>query len=208
MENDDKTRIIGRPARPVGGNSSETEDQTRLINRPAGGAPGASSDTTRLSGGLQGSFSDDRTVILGPPTRRKAKTSDEAQGEQVVTNHMQDPVVGWLAVVAGPGAGDYVRLGYGMNNIGRSDDQRCRLNFGDENISRQNHGSVTYDPRGRKFYLQHGGGQNLTYLNDAPVLQPVELSGGEMITLGGTTLRFVPLCGAGFDYADIPGGAA
>jgi hypothetical protein len=207
MENDDKTRIIGRPARPVGGNSSETEDQTRLINRPAGGA-GASSDTTRLSGGLQGSFSDDRTVILGPPTRRKAKTSDEAQGEQVLTNHMQDPVVGWLAVVAGPGAGDYVRLGYGMNNIGRSDDQRCRLNFGDENISRQNHGSVTYDPRGRKFYLQHGGGQNLTYLNDAPVLQPVELTGGEMITLGGTTLRFVPLCGATFDYADIQGGAA
>ena len=208
MENDDKTRIIGRPARPVGGNSSETEDQTRLINRPAGGAPGASSDTTRLSGGLQGSFSDDRTVILGPPTRRKAKTSNEAQGEQVVTNHMQDPVVGWLAVVAGPGAGDYVRLGYGMNNIGRSDDQRCRLNFGDENISRQNHGSVTYDPRGRKFYLQHGGGQNLTYLNDAPVLQPVELIGGEMITLGGTTLRFVPLCGANFDYTDIQGGAA
>jgi hypothetical protein len=208
MENDDKTRIIGRPARPVGGNSSETEDQTRLINRPSGGAPGASSDTTRLSGGLQVSFSDDRTVILGPPTRRKAKTSDEAQGEQVVTNHMQDPVVGWLAVVAGPGAGDYVRLGYGMNNIGRSDDQRCRLNFGDENISRQNHGSVTYDPRGRKFYLQHGGGQNLTYLNEAPVLQPVELSGGEMITLGGTTLRFVPLCGANFDYADIQGGAA
>ena len=208
MENDDKTRIIGRPARPVGGNSSETEDQTRLINRPSGGAPGASSDTTRLSGGIQGSFSDDRTVILGPPTRRKAKTSDEAQGEQVVTNHMQDPVVGWLAVVAGPGAGDYVRLGYGMNNIGRSDDQRCRLNFGDENISRQNHGSVTYDPRGRKFYLQHGGGQNLTYLNDAPVLQPVELSGGEMITLGGTTLRFVPLCGANFDYTDIQGGAA
>jgi hypothetical protein len=206
MENDDKTRIIGRPARPVGGGSPENDDQTRIINRPAGGS---SPDSTRLVGGTGGSsFADDRTVILGPPTRRKAKPVDDGGDQPIVTDRMNDPVVGWLAVVAGPGAGDYVRLGYGMNNIGRSDDQRCRLNFGDENISRQNHASVTYDPRGRKFYLQHGGGQNLTYLNDAPVLQPVELSGGEMITLGGTTLRFVPLCGATFDYADIQGGAA
>ncbi len=206
MENDDKTRIIGRPVRPVGGGSVETDDQTRIINRPA---TESSPDSTRLVGGSQSSsFSDDRTVILGPPTRRKTKPIDEGGDHPVATDRMNDPVVGWLAVVAGPGAGDYVRLGYGMNNIGRSDDQRCRLNFGDENISRQNHASVTYDPRGRKFYLQHGGGQNLTYLNDAPVLQPVELSGGEMITLGGTTLRFVPLCGSGFDYGDIQGGAA
>ena len=206
MENDDKTRIIGRPARPAGGGSPEADDQTRIINRPAGES---SSDSTRLVGGAQSSsFSDDRTVILGPPTRRKATPVVEGGDQPAGIDRMNDPVVGWLAVVAGPGAGDYVRLGYGMNNIGRSDDQRCRLNFGDENISRQNHASVTYDPRGRKFYLQHGGGQNLTYLNDAPVLQPIELSGGEMITLGGTTLRFVPLCGAGFDYADIQGGAA
>ena len=206
MENDDKTRIIGRPARPAGGGSPEADDQTRIINRPAGES---SSDSTRLVGGSQSSsFSDDRTVILGPPTRRKATPVVEGGDQPAGIDRMNDPVVGWLAVVAGPGAGDYVRLGYGMNNIGRSDDQRCRLNFGDENISRQNHASVTYDPRGRKFYLQHGGGQNLTYLNDAPVLQPIELSGGEMITLGGTTLRFVPLCGAGFDYADIQGGAA
>jgi hypothetical protein len=206
MENDDKTRIIGRPARPAVGGSPEADDQTRIINRPAGESP---SDSTRLVGGSQGSsFSGDRTVILGPPTRRKATPVVEGGDQLANVDRMNDPVVGWLAVVAGPGAGDYVRLGYGMNNIGRSDDQRCRLNFGDENISRQNHASVTYDPRGRKFYLQHGGGQNLTYLNDAPVLQPIELSGGEMITLGGTTLRFVPLCGAGFDYADIQGGAA
>jgi len=116
---------------------------------------------------------------------------------------MQDPVVGWLAVVAGPGAGGFVRLGYGMNSLGRADDQRCKLDFGDEKISRSSHATVTYDPRGRKFYLQHGGGQNLTYLGDIPVLQPAELKGGELITLGDTTLRFAPLCGPDFDYQDL-----
>jgi pSer/pThr/pTyr-binding forkhead associated (FHA) protein len=117
---------------------------------------------------------------------------------------MQDPVVGWLAIVKGPGAGDFVRMGYGFNSIGRGPDQRCQLDFGDEKISRQNHASITYDPRGRKFYLQHGGGQNLTYIGDVPVLQPTELKGGEFIVIGATVLRFVPLCGQDFDYPDAP----
>ncbi len=116
---------------------------------------------------------------------------------------MQDPVVGWLAIVSGPGAGGFLRLGYGMNGIGRADDQRCKIDFGDEKISRHSHASISYDPRGRKFYLQHGGGQNLTYLGEAPVLQPLELTGGEFITLGDTMLRFVPLCGPTFDYQDL-----
>jgi len=204
MENDDKTRILGRPARPFGGQGGGDDDQTRIVDRP--NEP--SSDSTRIVGGPQTTHSDDRTVILGPPTGRRARPMADAGLAPSPKDHMHDPVVGWLAIVAGPGAGDYVRLGYGMNNIGRSDDQRCRLNFGDENISRQNHASVTYDPRGRKFYLQHGGGQNLTYLGQTPVLQPAELRGGEMIVLGGTTLRFVPLCGEAFDYTDLQGSDA
>ncbi len=61
---------------------------------------------------------------------------------------------------------------------------------------------LTYDPRGRKFYLQHGGGANLTYLGDVPVLQPAEIKGGETISLGNTKLRFVPLCGSDFDWGE------
>ena len=117
---------------------------------------------------------------------------------------MADPLVGWLVVISGPGQGQYIRLGHGMNSIGRSEGQRCRIDFGDTEISRKTHASVTYDPRGRKFYLMHGGGQNLTYLCDAPVLQPVLLTGGELISLGKTTLKFIPLCGPDFDWAQLP----
>ena len=204
MENDDRTRIIpdktqasGPP--PIPGFS---DDRTRMISRPVS----PYGEETRRTGSVPASVpaSSDKTVILGPTTRR---SSSAAPLQTAVANspkdNMSDPVVGWLAIVSGPGAGGFARLGYGMNSIGRSADQRCQLDFGDEKISRQSHASISYDPRGRKFYLQHGGGQNLSYLADAPVLQPTELLGGEFITLGDTTLRFVRLCGADFDYQDV-----
>lgn len=116
------------------------------------------------------------------------------------TGNMADPPVGWLVVIAGPGQGAALTLGNGVNAIGRDASQRLPLDFGDELISRVNHAQITYDPRGKKFYIQHGGGANLTYVNDEPVLAPRELTANTHIVLGATTLRFVPLCGEAFDW--------
>ena len=196
MNEDDKTRIIRRPeAPPLPG---QDDDRTRKME-PSTPAYGATPPVREHR-----PADDDRTVILGPTTRRRSAEPAPAEATDTPQDHMQDPVVGWLAIVGGPGAGGFVRMGYGFNSIGRAADQRCRLDFGDEKISRQNHASITYDPRGRKFYLQHGGGQNLTYLGEMPVLAPTELKGGEFIVLGHTVLRFVPLCGEDFDYPDVP----
>jgi len=115
-----------------------------------------------------------------------------------------NPVVGWLVIITGTGRGYALPLGYGMNEMGRHPEQRVPLVFGDMGISEHRHAVLTYDPRGRKYYLQHGDSKNLTYLNGQPVLTPVELHGGEQIELGQTTLRFVPLCGAAFDWQDLP----
>ena len=115
---------------------------------------------------------------------------------------MDDPVVGWLVVVEGPGKGFSLTLGYGMNSIGRSGTDRVSLDFGDQQISRTSHAIVTYDPRGKKYFVQHGGGKNLTYVGDQPVLTPMELMGGEEIQLGDTKLRFVAFCGKDFDWRD------
>ena len=113
-----------------------------------------------------------------------------------------DPVVGIVVVLTGPGKGQLRTLGYGSNSIGRSENSRIRLDFGDSNISRDAHATLTYDARGRKFYIQHNGGRNLTYLADQPVLVPTVLEHGQDITLGATTLRFVPFCGPDFDWQD------
>ena len=119
---------------------------------------------------------------------------------------MADPPVGWLVVVGGPGRGRVATLGIGVNAIGRDRAERVSLDYGDGMISRTNHGAITYDPRGGKFYVQPGSGTNLTYLDGEPVLSPRELEPLAHVQMGNTVLRFVPLCGADFSWDDEPGG--
>ena len=165
----------------------EDTKPTEEANRPSPPAPqGGEEERTRLVGGR----------------RREDEQRTEAD------RGMDDPVVGWLVVVEGPGKGRALPLGYGSNSLGRGATDRVKLDFGDDQISRNGHAVVTYDPRGRKFYVQHGGGTNLTYLGAQPVLAPAELSALSHITIGNTALRFVPLCGAEFDWQDTEGNKA
>jgi hypothetical protein len=117
---------------------------------------------------------------------------------------MHDPVAGWVVIIRGAGKGTSLPLGYGSNAIGCARGQRVRLDFGDTQISRENHAVITYEPRGRVFYLQNGSGINLTYLEEGessiPVLAPVVLTSGQCIQVGSTTLKFVALCGKDFDW--------
>jgi pSer/pThr/pTyr-binding forkhead associated (FHA) protein len=135
---------------------------------------------------------------------RPSKKSREAAAEESVAGELPEgPVVGWLVVVEGPGRGRSVTLGYGMNPIGRDASNRVSLPFGDQLVSRQKHAMITYDPRGRKFFIQHGESSNLTYLGEQPVLAPAELEGGELIRLGDdTVLKFVPFCGENFEWEE------
>lgn len=137
------------------------------------------------------------TVIAGGLSRPHA-TADGASDQSA--DAMADPVVGWLVVVDGPGKGNYLKLGNGQNSIGRGNSERIKLDFGDDQISRSNHAMLTFDPRGGEFYIQQGSGTNLAYLNDSPVLAPTKLSTGSRITLGNTSLLFVPLCGENFSW--------
>lgn len=137
---------------------------------------------------------DSDTKIFRPSTANSSELGSQRDSFVV------EPVVGWLVVIDGPGKGNFVKLGFGMNAIGRSPDARVPIDFGDDQISRESHALLTYDSKNRKFYIQHGGGANLTYVGDAPVLQPFELKGNEVILIGNTKLYFVPLCGASFNW--------
>ncbi len=160
---------------------------TEVANRPLPPAPqGGEEERTRLVGG-------------------RRREDEKGRQERAEDRGMDDPVVGWLVVVEGPGKGRAVQLGYGSNSLGRGATDRVKLDFGDDQISRDSHAVVTYDPRGRKFYVQHGGGTNLTYLGDQPLLTPAELPELSHIRIGNTVLRFVPLCGAEFDWQDTKG---
>jgi hypothetical protein len=113
-----------------------------------------------------------------------------------------DPVAGWLVVVKGPGRGGFRPIYVGMNSIGRETNQRISLSFGDDMISREEHAFIAYDEEARRFYLQHGGKANLVRLGGRPVLSPTELEAYDLIRIGRTTLRFIPLCGPEFAWSD------
>lgn len=108
---------------------------------------------------------------------------------------------GWIVVVDGPGRGASFDLHVGVSQIGRGEDQAVRLDFGDTSISRNNHAAVAYDDEQGKFFLGHGGKSNLVRLNGMPVLSTEEMSNGDEIRIGETTLKFVALCGEGFTWA-------
>lgn len=110
--------------------------------------------------------------------------------------------VGWILVVKGEGRGSCFTLYNGVSAIGRGEDQTVRLNFGDSSISRNNHAAIAFDDEQNKFYLGHGGKSNIVRLNGRPVLSTEELSQGDLIRIGETTLKFIALAGDDFSWND------
>lgn len=182
-------------AKTVRVGSRKANDATQqATQKVAPGRPAAGPDSAG------GHPLDDLKTRMVRPGQPAAAGGDETQVSI-------EPVVGWLVVMGGPGKGASLSLAYGVNSVGRGADQGVALDFGDDQITRGTHFSVAYDARHRNFFVQHGGGQNLTYLNDQPVLAPTPLSSGDEISVGGTLLRFVAFCGDGFDWADMEDGA-
>ena len=160
-------------------------------------------------GGQQENHLDDPTVAIARKPRDDDKTRLVAPrkagdaGPPDTGDPMSDPPVGWLVVVRGPGKGRVLTVGVGMNVLGRGADARIRVDFGDDTIARVNHARLAYEPRERRFLLDHGDGSNLTYLNGEVVMQAADVVSGANIELGNTTLRFQALCGKEFDWPDL-----
>jgi hypothetical protein len=199
--NDKKTVLISRgssghtraPHPPQHAGNPRDPEETILGGSSAG--PAGSPGGTRVISRTPPPPAAAETVLIKPSSASRAGVASPAE------DLPEGPVVGWLVVVEGPGRGKSVTLGYGMNPIGREAFNRVVLSFGDMEISRTKHATVTYDPRGRKFFIQHGESSNLTYVGESPVLAPMELKSGDVIRLSDTTvLKFIPLCGDDFNW--------
>jgi hypothetical protein len=127
--------------------------------------------------------------------------SDGGRTERLVRRQTGiDPVVGWLVCVAGPERGNDYRLHTERNFIGRGEAMDVRI-AGDRTISRDNHCSLSFDPKRDSFRLLPGEARGLVYLNGEELVSASPLGPGDRIELGETTLLFVPLCGTGFRWA-------
>jgi hypothetical protein len=190
--NGDKPTKMAGSNRPWGLGVNADDARGEQPTRMAGAETRRSPDNAAQSGASAAAAEDPKTRLFKAPS---------APGK---VDFAEVPV-GWLLVVAGPGFGKALPLFYGANRIGRGAGVEVPLNFGDESISRGAHARITYDTKGRAFYLQPGEGTGLTYSEGGPVLVPVALSANMQIEVGHTTLRFIPICSPDFDWQDLPG---
>ena len=114
-------------------------------------------------------------------------------------NKGTQPVVGWLVGVQGDCLGQSFQLREGKNFIGRADNMDVVIR-GDLAVARNRHACVIFEPRAGVFYAQPGESHELFYLNDNVVLNSEILKSHDMITLGETSLIFIPLCGPDFSW--------
>ena len=142
-----------------------------------------------------------------PPSPPGFGVSVAAAGKTVGMMQSQmgfDPVVGWLACVAGPSRGKSYTVRGGVNSIGRSERMDIVIT-GDLKISAENHAKISYSDKHNRFNLLPGEGRNIVYLNDEEVFTPMPLHAYDLIDFGEIKLLFVPLCGEKFTWEDKDG---
>lgn len=116
----------------------------------------------------------------------------------------QDPVVGWLVVVGGPGIGSYRPIFEGNNTIGRGENNRVAIDFGDDAISSDEQAYIRYDGSDRSFlFVPNLAKTNVVSVNAKRPTGAVELNQMDVITMGRTQLVFVPFCGPDFDWSAL-----
>lgn len=189
-------------------------DNTVLVNRSGSGSGGGDrleptreADWRGNPSGTTGAgaYADvGKTTVIRPgqpgPKLDEPSASGDAFGAV-------QPVVGWLVVTGGPGMGAFRPIHYGNNTVGRDPKANTiALDFGDTSISSSEQAYIRYDHVDRRFLLiPNLARANVVAVNSTRPLGPVELEPFAELTVGSTTLRFVPFCGRHFDWSDIVG---
>ena len=139
------------------------------------------------------------------PADKEQRTELIRGRQKVVRNKFhQDPVVGWLVIIGGPGLGAFRPVFEGNNTIGRTSAQRIPIDFGDDSISSEEQAYLRYDSADRKFlFVPNLAKTNVVQVNDKKPTGAVELQAMDVITMGRTQLVFVPFCGEAFDWSEL-----
>jgi hypothetical protein len=146
---------------------------------------------------------------IAKPAEKAPETPAKTQlvrGRQALKRgeFQQDPVVGWLVVVGGPGLGSYRPIFEGNNTVGRADSNRVPLDFGDGAISSEEQAYIRYDAADRSFlFVPNLAKTNVVSVNDRRPTGAVPLESMDVIVMGRTQLVFVPFCGPDFDWSEI-----
>lgn len=177
---------------PDKSSANETPDSFGTpLKRPAARPPERPSLAQSLNNALGGDDSPKTQLVRGAQRMTRG-------------DFKQDPVVGWLVVIGGPGLGAFRPIFEGNNTLGRSETQRIPVNFGDDAISSEEQVYIRYDSGDRRFlFVPNLAKTNVVSLNDEKPTAAVELEAMDVITVGRTQLVFVPFCGSEFDWSEL-----
>lgn len=197
---------------PLNKNSfSEISDGVRLIKPPIGGMPGNLSNGEEITRPLDADprktgsgwepNDDEKTIPIwfrDMDNQTNPNTEHDTNNTAPVQSDFR-PVVGWLVCTEGKHKGQSFNLCHGKNFVGRNADMDVCLR-NDLSVSRNRHAIIVYEPRERIFFAQPGESHELFYVNDSVVLSTTQLKARDRISIGDTTLVFVPFCGEEFTW--------
>ena len=198
-----RTAPIGRPVTaagrtaPLSGPSVTAPQKTAPLSGIPVGSVTAPQKTAPPRG--YGVPQPEPAVQTSPPSPGVSVTAANKTVGMMQSQMGFDPVVGWLACVAGPSRGKSYTVRGGINAIGRSERMDIVVT-GDLKISAENHAKISYSEKNNRFNLLPGEGRNIVYLNDEEVFAPMPLQAYDVIDFGETRLLFVPLCGERFTW--------
>lgn len=141
-------------------------------------------------------ISEPAPVPVLPPAPSPAAVA----GTPAVVEAAQEPVVGWLVVVKGPGRGASREIVTGRNSLGSGADEDIRIAFGDTAIAPHGHLYIVYDDEAREFVVEDGKQKVVVRLNGKLLTETMPIGNGDELRIGATTFRFVALCGPDFDW--------
>ncbi len=132
--------------------------------------------------------------MSGNETRivRQGQTGSGEALDDISTQLIRDKsnqVVARLVIIEGPGTGNALNIYSGTNQIGRGDDMRVQINFGDDTISRQQHAVLTFDLKNLEVRIYDGGKPGGLWVNGTRVTSDQAVKTGDLIKLGETTMK-------------------
>ena len=180
-------------------------------------SPSAAEAAREARGGTPNVPPADRHIETDAPTTKVVRAAQSGAGgsaprtqlvrgkQKIARQHFhQDPVVGWLVIVGGPGLGAYRQIYEGNNTLGRASSQRIPLDYGDDAISSEEQAYIRYDSAERTFlFVPNLAKTNVVAINDKRPTAAVTLQAMDVIMVGRTQLVFVPFCGPEFDWSEI-----
>ena len=114
-------------------------------------------------------------------------------------NESNEPVVGWLVCINGADRGEDYRIRAKNNRIGSDVNSDICL-AKNESVKGSDFATIAYYTKKNVYYFIPGDDSGSIMINEEIVEIPLVLNNGDIIKMGGSEYKFIPLCNEDFQW--------